>query len=66
MSATRTEITQSIDATRAALSRLSPLQVETVIETIDREMREWIATEWLLKRKDPLDRHEDFRRRAGL
>jgi hypothetical protein len=50
MITTRTEVTQSVDATRAALLKLTPGQVEDVRERVSRELLDFIKNEWIPKR----------------
>jgi hypothetical protein len=47
MTSTRSEISRSIDATRAVLMRLSPAQLETVRAETDRRLLGFIESEWL-------------------
>ena len=60
MSATRTEIGFSIEATKAALAQLSPAQIDQVLDHTRRELEDFICTEWL-----PLKPNERARRDAA-
>ena len=67
----RQETTQSIEATRTILNRLSAPQVDAVCEQIRREMEAFLQSpEWrnhvAPHRRDPLDAHEAFRAEIGL
>jgi hypothetical protein len=47
---TREQVALSIDATREALRRLTPTQVEAVREQTNRDLLDFIRNEWIPKK----------------
>lgn len=47
MSATRTEIDRSIEATKARLAQLSPAQIDQVLDQTKFDLEAFIRNEWL-------------------
>lgn len=63
MTATRAEIDHSIEATKSALAKLSPAQIDHVLDRTRAELEAFIENEWLVL--SPSERLAAAKRRAS-
>jgi hypothetical protein len=52
MNATRPDIDRSIQATKAALAKLSPAQIDQVLDQTRRDLEAFIKNEWIPTKKN--------------